>query len=825
MKALALICSCSLLAASSPAAVRINEVLANGVSALGGTFDGVELYNPSDTDAFLTGYGLSDSAINKRKYVFPADAVVPAHGFLTIVLDPATSENSFGLKAGGDTVFLFDGTDNEVDHITFGLQPPDLSIGRVPDGSDNWQLTHPTFGGTNAAVELAPASGLKINEWMANPSGNDEDYFEIFNSNTNPVALAGLVLKDNSAAETIISPLSFIGAGRDGFLAFIADDDVAAGADHVGFKLSAGGDAISISNAVAGVFIDHVKFGAQEAGVSEGLLPDGAPTDPYRRFPKHPTPGAPNFGLITNIVVNELLTHTDPPLEDAVELYNLTDTPVDISGWYLSDEFNDLTRYRIPSGTIVPARGYKVFYEFQFNDDQGSNPTKPFTFNSAHGGSIFLTEPDSNGVLVSYLERSFPAAENGFPFGRLITSDGRTEFTAMACHSFGRDDNLPAGEAGLAAFRTGTGRTNACGPKIGPVVISEIMFQPPDIVTDVATNDNALDEFVELHNVLNQPVPLFDPNALTNHWKLANGISYEFSTNDVMPRRGYLLLVNFDPITNLDQLAAFRTKYDVPTNVPILGPYSGKLANSGETIELFKPDPPQLAPHPDEGFVPYVLVDKVRYRTTAPWPTNAAGTGWSLQRTMVPAVRYGNDPTNWVAEIPRAGRTNTHEIIIAAQPTNQLVLLGSNVTLRVEARGTAPRYQWYRNNRRIRGATRASLTLSRVSSSKAGRYSVRIRNFINSVRSTNATLRVISPVRIRTQPRNRTITEGERATLFVSVRGTRPLAYQWWLNDAPLLNATNYRVAASNAGIYFVTVSNVLSGAVSSNATLTVNPP
>lgn len=819
---LAFFCGAVVTWQTSAETVQINEVLAHGVTALGGAFDGVEICNTNNVALDLSDHSLSDSAVNKRKYVFPAGSVIPAHGFLTVVLEPANTNNNFGLKGSGDDVYLFTPGGAELDHVVFGLQTPDLSIGRVPDGSANWVLTSPTFGSANNAAPLASPGALRINEWMAFPKAGDEDYFELFNTSTNPVALGGLVLKDNSVVETVISALSFIGVGVNGFMVFTADDDTGAGADHVGFRLGQGGDSIILSNATGGTIIDAVTFGAQEQGVSEGRLPDGAVTIPFRRFAEHPTPGAPNFGLITNIVVNELLTHTDPPLEDAIELHNLTEAAVDISGWWLSDRFDDLKRFQVPAGTVIAAHGYKVFYQYQF--DTGP---KAFAFNSAHGGSVFLTQPDAGGVLVNYLEQKFEPSENGVSFGRIVTSDGKDHLAALACRSFGRDYGLPSGNAGLPVFRQGTGLTNACGPKLGPVIINEIMFQPPDVITPGATNDNSIDEFVELRNITGNSVPLFDPNALTNWWKVRNGVSYDFPSNTVMAPSGFILLVNFDPVTNLLQAAAFRAKYGVAETVPLFGPYSGKLDNNGEPIELLKPDPPQLAPHLDEGFVPYILVDKVRYNDAAPWPTNAAGTGRSLQRHLNPA--FGREPTNWFSGNPTAGRLNAEILSITSQPQSQPVLAGQNTVLTVGVEGTAPGFQWYKNGRKIRGATAASLTLSNASRLRtAGNYSVLVTNVAGNLMSSNAVVSVITPVRFTIHPASRTVSQGRTAIFSARATGTTPLAYQWWFNGNAVLNATNSRLTITNcqpalhAGAYAVTASNLLSGAVSRTVTLTV---
>ena len=117
-----------------------------------------------------------------------------------------------------------------------------------------------------------------------------------------------------------------------------------------------------------------------------------------------------------------------------------------------------------------------------------------------------------------------------------------------------------------------------------------------------------------------------------------------------------MLLVSFDPVADPTRLATFRATYNVPMTVPILGPYSGKLSDAGEALELLEPDTPQGPSDPDPGFVPYVQVERIKYSAAAPWPANAANTGLSLQRSA--ALGFGNEPLNWVAAAPSAGRAN-----------------------------------------------------------------------------------------------------------------------------------------------------------------------
>ncbi len=37
-----------------------------------------------------------------------------------------------------------------------------------------------------------------------------------------------------------------------------------------------------------------------------------------------------------NVVINEVLSHTDPPQSDSIELLNTSATQVGIAGWYLA---------------------------------------------------------------------------------------------------------------------------------------------------------------------------------------------------------------------------------------------------------------------------------------------------------------------------------------------------------------------------------------------------------------------------------------------------------------------------------------------------------
>lgn len=634
---------------AAAAGIVINEVLAKNATVTeinGRTPDWIELYNPSSNAVDLAGMALNDELVaSPKRWFFPPGAVLGARAYMVIYCDgdlpPSTTNTGFGLKANGGSVFLFkkvsDGGDF-LDKLDYGLQTADLSLGRVPSGSTNWVLSLPTAGAENIEVTLGNPMNLRVNEWMADPASGD-DWFEIYNADTRPVALGRLHLTDRFDRPTQypIPNYSFIGTRSNAFQRFEADEPtLPQGPEHVNFKLSRTGDSIFIIGADGATQIDAITFGLQQLGVSEGRLPDGE-TYPVR-FPQTSTPGDANFLPLTNIVVNEALTHTDLPLEDAIELHNTSGSPVNISGWWLSDDKDALQKFQIPAGTpAIPPGGFKVFYENQFNNDSLGIP---FSLSSANGDQVYLAATKTNGAMNGLRAiAKFGPAENGVSFGRYRTSVG-VDFVAMSQRTFGQDNPLT-----VEQFRTGAGLNNAY-PKIGSIVISEIMYHPPDIITPTATNDNVVEEFIELRNPATTAALLYDPSYPTNTWRLRDAVDFEFPPNRSIAANGYLLVVSFDPSTNAVARQQFQSRYG--TNSVLVGPYRGKLDNGGERIELYKPDPPQT-----NGEVPYVLVEKIEYGDRGAWPTNADGFGLSLQR--ISATGYGNDPTNWIAATPTPG--------------------------------------------------------------------------------------------------------------------------------------------------------------------------
>ena len=724
--------------------VFLNELCAdNGGAAVspGGTSpDYIELYNTNSAAVNLSTWTLTDDVALPAKYQFPSGTLIPARGRVVVWLESSSITytglvtTNFSLKSSGEEVALYQ-SGVQKDRVKFGPQIKDMVINRSPDGTGGWKLGTPTPLATNAAV-AASAFGtnaaLRINEWLGtNSAGSTFDWLELYNPGTNGiVVLGGLVVSDmtNSVTTAAIITNTFISSG--GFVRFWCDSTTNLG-NHLEFKISStSGETLSVYQANRTTIIDRVAFGPQTVDVSQGRLPDGGSGLFYFAGTNFMTPGAANsFKPLTNIVINEVLAHTDLPLEDAIELYNSTASPVDISYWWISNAEEFPLKFQIPAGTVIAARGYKVFYEQNqstavsatpgFNRS-GSGSMPEFTFNSAHGDFAVLTEGVSNDTLTGYrTSKNFGGSENGVSFGRHVKSNGGTDFVPMAARTFGNDS-----PATIAQFRSGIGLTNSY-PLIGPMIISEILYYPPPVVSGGVTNDNTLDEFIELTSVTNGTLHLYDTAYPTNRWRLSGAVDFTFPTNTSLTATGRVLIVSFNPKTNLVQLAAFRATYSVATNIPVFGPYAGKLSNVSDTLVLEKPDPVQLPPHPDAGFVPYVLVEKVTYQTTNGWPANAAGSGRSIQRQS--SIRYANDPVNWLASAPTAGQANhiiVSPIITAIAPgtTTRITInsiLGVNYVLEYE---TSLSFSNWTGVAPIAAGTGGSLTLSNINNVSSQRF-------------------------------------------------------------------------------------------------------
>lgn len=167
--------------------------------------------------------------------------------------------------------------------------------------------------------------------------------------------------------------------------------------------------------------------------------------------------------------------------------------------------------------------------------------------------------------------------------------------------------------------------------------------------------------------------------------------------------------------------------------------------------------------------------------------------------------------------------------VIATQPQDATVDVGTSASFTVGALGTAPlTYQWKRAGVNIAGATTQSYSFTASAADNNTTYSVAVSNQAGTIESQNARLTVRTAPAITTQPAARTTTSGTSASFSVEATGSA-LTYQWRRNgtNVPGATAQSYSVGVPLAGddgaVYSVVVTNNLGTATSTNAVLTVN--
>ena len=124
-----------------------------------------------------------------------------------------------------------------------------------------------------------------------------------------------------------------------------------------------------------------------------------------------------------NIVINEVMpvnssTQADPDGEydDWIEIYNLTDESIDLSGYFLSDDKKDPGKWQFPDNTQIGPKGYLIIWA----DDDGAYQQglhANFKLSSA-GESVLISDPNKLEIdKMSYPEQNLELSYARIPNG------------------------------------------------------------------------------------------------------------------------------------------------------------------------------------------------------------------------------------------------------------------------------------------------------------------------------------------------------------------------------------------------------------------------
>ncbi len=398
-----------------PGDVVINEFAASNTQILdpaGEAEDWIEFYNNTAATIDLSGMYLTDTAAEPDQWQFPAGTAIAPDEYLIVWADedegqPGLHAN-FKLSTNGEYIGFSDTQMAVLDSVTFGPQTTDLTMARIPNGTGPFVQGPPTFGAYNGSGYTPIGAGeVAINEFEASndsipdPAGEFEDWIELYNNTDHPITLAGLYLSDDITTPTKWEIPEGTVIETNGYLIIWADEDVGQEGLHATFKLSAGGEAVILSNHDLSV-VDSTSFGAQTLNRSLARIPNG--TGPFVQ-------GPPTFGTYNGngfpplaageVAINEFMADNDSipdpagETDDWLELYNNTNREITLAGLYLSDTFANPTTWQFPPGTVIPADGYVIVWA---DEDVGQEGLHASFKLSAGGEAILLSNWDLSVV-------------------------------------------------------------------------------------------------------------------------------------------------------------------------------------------------------------------------------------------------------------------------------------------------------------------------------------------------------------------------------------------------------------------------------------------
>ena len=287
----------------------INEFMASNATTLCDSFgsysDWIELYNSTDTDMDISGFGISDNLSQPMKYRFPDGSTIAAKGYLVVFcsgnegMQNGELHAPFGLRSYGEDVVIANKAGRIIDSYSFKNQETDVSVARIPDGAGEFQSNsqpspgYPNTGAGYSAFDAAnrlPLGGVYISEFGGSTGSVASDWVEIYNSTGSAVSLAGYGISNNpkNPAKWVFPDIS-IEPGEYLLLYATGSADKAQKKNlKLNFCISSTGEALFFFDP-NGKLIDKLSAGRMRSGQSYGR--DGSDN---RFYYAEPTPGAQN---------------------------------------------------------------------------------------------------------------------------------------------------------------------------------------------------------------------------------------------------------------------------------------------------------------------------------------------------------------------------------------------------------------------------------------------------------------------------------------------------------------------------------------------------
>lgn len=289
----------------------------------------------------------------------------------------------------------------------------------------------------------AQPADVRLNEISASTT---EPWVELHNLGPGSVSLSGFYLTDDPSNPTKW-PLPDRTIADGAFLVVYLSGDSSKGELYATFRAANTGSLYLYNSGTALDSQAYPTLAGNQSYIRTGNLGS------TWQVTSQSTPGAGNVLSVVSgpvsagtgqLLVNEVMADNDAAypdpdesgaFEDWFEIYNPSSAAIDMSGMYLTDNLSNTTKWKVPAGVTIPARGYLVFIA-DGETTQGSRHTS-FSL-SADGEALAIYATDGTTLIDSM---TFSTQRTDVSLGR--TTDGVASWSIFQPATPGASNALP----------------------------------------------------------------------------------------------------------------------------------------------------------------------------------------------------------------------------------------------------------------------------------------------------------------------------------------------------------------------------------------------
>lgn len=560
--------------------VIINEIMYNPPSP---ELEFIEIFNASSKSAF----DLSGWRINGIDYTFPAGSWIQPNGYIVLAKSKTAFANYYGglvpvfdvfpgnLQSGGETLTLLrpgpDGTEIVVDRVRYDNQLPWPQT--ASKGLASLQVIDPNRDNSRVCNWADSASGWRLFSISGVPNGYR---LIIYLDTPNTIYIDDMSLivdgtnkipNGDFESGTISNYWKF--QGTNGIRSQFTTDVKRNGNRSLQLTFIPAGGAsayIYIDFATSNVtnpctfsfwYLPGTNTGNLQWRISAGFR--GAfPVQPPSAF----SPGVTNSVAMTlpdlpPVWLNEVAPASTKGLTNELgeptgwlELYNNGDSDIDLSGFYLANNYTNISQWKFPDGTLIGAKQFLIVY-LDGRTELSSPGRLHANFTIPQGSGSVALSTIINGAVTVFDYLNYSNLPDGYSYGDY--PDGQPFYRSSFYYTTPGTTNNPA----LAHIT---------------VFINEWMASNTrTLLNPVSLN---YDDWFELYNPTDQRLDL-SGYYLTD--TLVDKFKYKIPDGYYIPPRGYLVIwADNTPSRNRPELNELHVNF--------------RLARSGSDIALIAPD-------------------------------------------------------------------------------------------------------------------------------------------------------------------------------------------------------------------------------------------